>query len=381
MSNDQNQNKQSGASYQMIEFDKCKLDFSADYIQKNTPNYFSTGFKGLDDLLGGGISPGLTVLGAISSLGKSTFYLQLAQNIANDDNPVLYFSLEMPRYAISLKSLDRYAFKERKTEEFSNKRLSDEEYVALRNEMRGVIKSKYADLSEEQKKQRDEFSEKCVKECENLFVIERNDVNVFGEFSAEAIRKNVENYIENEKKKARESGEDEDSIKKPIVFVDYLQILISQTDKTHKTDKQIVDENIKALWNIANTYQIPVMVISSVNRDSYSKSISFSSFKESGGIEYTSDIVLGMQFSAVRTAMRNNVAFDPDSEKGKEQREVELIVLKQRYGRCGSDAYVNLVYYPEFSYFEEVKRVKKSAEDNADETNAETAQKPKARKG
>lgn len=69
-----------------------------------------TGFPGLDGLLGGGISPGVLVLGAISNLGKSTWVLQIAQHVAAEGNPVLYFSLEMPRIRVASKAVSRQIF-------------------------------------------------------------------------------------------------------------------------------------------------------------------------------------------------------------------------------------------------------------------------------
>ena len=55
-----------------------------------------TNFTKLDNLLNGGFPYGLITLGAIPSLGKTTFTLQLADNIASMENTkVLFFSLEM----------------------------------------------------------------------------------------------------------------------------------------------------------------------------------------------------------------------------------------------------------------------------------------------
>lgn len=44
-----------------------------------TPQCVKTGFPALDQLLGGGLSPGLTVLGASPGLGKSTLALNIAE--------------------------------------------------------------------------------------------------------------------------------------------------------------------------------------------------------------------------------------------------------------------------------------------------------------
>ena len=322
------------------------LNFSDNYIKSNYPEHIPTGFAELDKLLGGGLAPGLIVLGAISSLGKSTFSLQVAQNIAKQGRPVIYYSLEMSKHAVSMKAIQRSAFRKCrekaknlfKTDENGARYISPAVYQKLKKESVSTYDLlRNVPEKEELKKS---AMEECANECkDNLFIIERDFSN--SDFSAKSISDFVTEFI-------RVTGT------KPVVFVDYLQILISSTDKTHKTEKQIVDENIQKLWLIANQNQIPVFVISSVNRDSYSKSISFSSFKESGGIEFTADIVLGMQFSALHGRRNEDrQTFNPDEEKGKDPRRVEVIVLKQRYGKSGSNAYDRFIYFPEFSCFEE----------------------------
>ncbi len=57
------------------------LQFSPGMVDDLMTRRISTGFSGLDQALGGGLSPGLYVLGAIPNLGKSTFALQIAQSI------------------------------------------------------------------------------------------------------------------------------------------------------------------------------------------------------------------------------------------------------------------------------------------------------------
>ena len=59
------------------------------------------------DKLAGGLFPGLYVIGAISSLGKTTFVQQLADNVAAAGKPVLFFSLEMSRLEMASKSISR----------------------------------------------------------------------------------------------------------------------------------------------------------------------------------------------------------------------------------------------------------------------------------
>ena len=77
------------------------------YIQDDTQvKKIRTGFDKLDNLLNGGLPNGLITLGAIPSLGKTTFALQVADNMASMENTkVLFFSLEMSKFDLISKSL------------------------------------------------------------------------------------------------------------------------------------------------------------------------------------------------------------------------------------------------------------------------------------
>lgn len=60
-----------------------------------------TGFRDLDNILGGGLAEGgLTTIAARSSVGKSTVALAIADNVARAGGRVLYFSLEMPKHQL-----------------------------------------------------------------------------------------------------------------------------------------------------------------------------------------------------------------------------------------------------------------------------------------
>ena len=84
------------------------LNYIQDEVKiKKTP----LGFEKIDKLLNGGLPNGLITLGAIPSLGKTTFMLQVADNMASLDNTkVLFFSLEMSRYNLISKSLSRLTY-------------------------------------------------------------------------------------------------------------------------------------------------------------------------------------------------------------------------------------------------------------------------------
>ena len=72
--------------------------------------------------------------------------------------------------------------------------------------------------------------------------------------------------------------------------------------------------------------------------------VTFEQLKESGSIEYSSDIVIGLQLKGA-----GKKTFDPTAEKKKDPREIELVILKNRQGSVGDK--VALSYYPMFNYF------------------------------
>lgn len=312
------------------EFDGCKLDFS-DEALKTVPR-ISTGFPQLDRLIRGGLGPELTVLGAISSLGKSTFALQIAQNISAQNIPVLYFSLEMSKQSIALKMSARTSFEMVRQEE--------EDYNECRKKALSSSELSNAEMLDPEKAAfRREVMKKCTERTSNLYIIERDAKHQ--SFSGKSITETVKAFISAKKVK-------------PVVFVDYLQILSASDNSMYKNERQIVDENIAALWLLSKQLEVAVFVISSVNRESYNKPISFNSFKESGAIEFTSDVVLGMQFSAISEMDESQQKkFKASAEKSRDPRRLQVIVLKQRYGKCGDDVFSSYNYYPSYSCFEE----------------------------
>ena len=70
-----------------------------------------SGYQNLDAVTN--LYPGLYVVGAISSLGKTTFVHQMADQVAESGNPVLFFSLEQSTLELASKSLSRIMAKSR----------------------------------------------------------------------------------------------------------------------------------------------------------------------------------------------------------------------------------------------------------------------------
>lgn len=289
----------------------------------NTP-YIPTGFNNLDTVLDGGLFEGLYFMGAVSSLGKTTFTLQLADQIAQQGYDVIIFSLEMARSELMAKSISRLTLLK-----------ADEKNVDIKNAKttRGITTySRYINYNETEKT----LINEAVKEYSNYankIVIHEGQ----GDIGTAQIRAEVEKHI-------RLTGN------KPVVIIDYLQIIAPYNDRA--TDKQNTDKAVTELKRISRDNKLSIIAISSLNRDNYTNAISMQAFKESGAIEYSSDVLIGLQFKGA-----GNKEFDIDKAKSDSNnpsnpREIELKILKNRNGRTGD--VINYRYYPLFNYFKEV---------------------------
>ena len=289
------------------------------YYTKNF-KAISTGFPLFDAALDGGLFPEqLVFLGAISSLGKTTFLLQVCDNIAAAGTPVLFFSLEMSRNEIMSKSISRYTF---------TTALKDGIKTNNAKTMRGISAGyRHKSYSKTELDLISKASQLYGEEAgKNLYIYEGN-----GDTGVEEIQKTVKEFI-------KLTG------KRPLVFIDYLQILAPHDPKM--TDKQNTDYAVKVLKQLARDESIAVLAISSLNRENYFARISMQAFKESGAIEYSSDVLLGMQLKGMGTA-----DFDVNEAKRKDPREVELHFLKNRNGVMSKP--ILYYYYPAFNYYRE----------------------------
>ncbi len=283
----------------------------------NTP-YIPTGFNKLDTVLDGGLYEGLYIVGAISSLGKTTLITQIADQIAQAGHDVLIFSLEMARAEIMAKSISRHTLQQV---------LNNGGEIRNAKTTRGITTGKrYENYSKAEKELIQNAIIDYSKYAEHIYISEG-----IGNIGAEQIRETVKQHI-------LFTG------KKPTVVIDYLQILAPYSERA--TDKQNTDKAVMELKRISRDYKTPVIGISSFNRANYSVAVSMEAFKESGAIEYSSDVLFGLQLKGA-----GKKDFDPNEAKKKSPREIELVILKNRNGSTGDK--LGFKYYPLFNYFEE----------------------------
>lgn len=291
------------------------IDGIADSV--NTP-YIPTGFKTLDAVLDGGLYEGLYIVGAISSLGKTTLITQIADQIAQAGQDVLIFSLEMARAEIMAKSISRHTLQQV---------LSSGGDIRNAKTTRGITTGK-----------RYEGYNKTERELINGAIVAYSQYaghiyisEGIGDIGAEQIRETVKQHT-------LFTGNT------PVVIIDYLQILAPYSERA--TDKQNTDKAVMELKRISRDFKTPVIGISSFNRANYSVAVTMEAFKESGAIEYSSDVLIGLQLKGA-----GKKDFDANEAKKKSPREIELVILKNRNGSTGDK--LGYRYYPLFNYFEE----------------------------
>ena len=315
-------------------------DFIADIEKRHNKDCVSTGFENLDEILDGGFYSGLYIIGAISSLGKTTFALQVADNAAKKGQDVLVFSLEMGKQELIAKSISRISFQKCKSWG------SELDFATTtRNLMNGKSLNS---------KERVDFLNECIKGYSDYARRIFYHIGI-GDIGVEQIKSVIARHI-------RITG------RKPLVIIDYLQIIAPFDIRA--TDKQNTDKAVVELKRASRDYDVPIFAISSFNRENYTSPVNIASFKESGAIEYTSDVLMALQFKGMDYFKKEDGKYEDEKSRtariiqlrneqeknaeipGKAQ-ELQLKILKNRNGRKGG---VDLEFHPMFNCFEVPKK-------------------------
>jgi replicative DNA helicase len=259
-------------------------------------------------------------------------------NIAKQGRDVLIFSLEMSAYELRAKTIARESLN-----------ISIEE-TGFSMDAVTTIEILDRVLMEELPKQNQATFTKAygryMQYAKHIFIHE-----AVGKFTVNEIKTRVEEHI-------KATG------RTPVILVDYLQIL--QPAEQGMSDKNKVSYDVLMLKQLSRDYHTPVMVISSFNRDSYDKSASFSSFKESGEIEYSADALLALQLTAIRTGE------DIAEALNEAPRRIDVKFLKNRNGTLGISSFNATLAYNCFEEMdahgiEAIKKAERMNRDNGKE--------------
>lgn len=281
------------ALYDASEETALEDEFLAYLGRRGSASVASTGISGLDKELDGGLHAGLTVLGAVSSMGKTSLMLQIADTLATVGRNVLFITIEMSRMELIAKSAVR-GTKERARPLLDGK-LPEEK-------VRALISS---------------YRQKTGGRVE----LWEPDAPLTPAFLDEKVSAFCEQH------------------ETPVLFLDYLQLV--SPARVGMTEKQTVDAAVAMLKQLARRYDMPVVAASSLNREAYrpgSAEPGMSAFKESGSVEYSADVLLVLKYRS-----------DADREIQTSSRHLALTILKNRFGSTGES--IPLDYEPEKELF------------------------------
>jgi len=298
-----------------------------------------TGFENIDKYLT--LYPGLACLTGSTSLGKTSFCVQLADQLVEKGETILYFTLEQLPIELVTKSLARMVYQRNVFSQIDN------------------IDIKNGATSEDLESVKKIYIQKSKR-----FNIIECDFTV----SADKIVEYVDEYVQKTKLK-------------PIVIIDYLQI-ISAPEGERFDDRERIDDAVKKFKLMTKRHEIFALMISNMARSSYKERVGEESFKESGLIEYTCDYLFGLQLSILEDDKFFSKKGTRGGEKdtGKYEKEALVfdasqampkeVVFKSMKNRNGQKVFrAFFKYYPNFDFFEtdfNSKYDKKSASNHFD---------------
>lgn len=255
--------------------------------QKGQLRGLPTGFKGLDNLLGGLQNSDLIILAARPSVGKTSFSLDMVRNIAvKTKKPVGVFSLEMAK-----------------------EQLVDRMICAQANV--DLWKMRTGRLSE-----RDDDFPRIGQALAQL-----SEAPVFIDDSATA---NITSIRSKCRRLKAEHG-------LGLIVIDYLQLMEGRSKKSDNRTQEVAEIS-RGLKQIGRELEIPVLALAQLSRAvELSKPAipKLAHLRESGSIEQDADVVM---FLYRKAADRNYL---PDELTPEEKTSAELHIAKHRNGPTG----------------------------------------------
>lgn len=278
-----------------------------DVSKKTGISGIPSGFKDIDALTSGWQDSDLIIIAARPGIGKTSFVLSMARNIAIDYNiPVAIFSLEMS----SVQLMGRLVSMETRIglEKLRNGKLSDEEWLRLNTHTERLNNSP-------------------------IFIDDTAALSIF-DLRAKARRLVMKEGVK-------------------IIFIDYLQLMTVGNSKRSNMNREqeisTISRNLKAL---AKELNVPVIALSQLSRkveerSGVHKRPMLSDLRDSGAIEQDADIV-GFLYSPSYYGIEQWDGYGEGSTAG----QVEWNIEKHRNGDIDRDI---MRFEKEYTLFSDIE--------------------------
>lgn len=286
---------------------------AAEYVNRRT------GFSNLDGLDDMGrydpdeqkliFTPGIYVVGAPPSAGKSTFSLQWLIQLANRGEECLFLSYEMSVQALCRKLIAYRLFQKRQDGEPVNVLSgSDIRRAGGNDEGVNAVVEEFADT------------------LNHLQILHVN-------WELKELVRKLRTYVE-------------EHTRPPVIVLDYLQLVPIKIEGV-ATSKEKIDMLLSWLRKFQVDTGTTVILVSAFNRSSGMQSeATFSSFRESSSIEYTADCLLVLE-----PAIKDKESMS-EADKRERQKSVRAMRLRCLKSREGALFEVYFKYYAAYDTFE-----------------------------
>lgn len=303
----------------------------------NTPA-IPTGFEKLDAALDRGLYEGLYTLIARTGAGKTTFALQIADQIAQTGKTVFYYNLEMSTAELMAKSVSRLTLiNSLNGEEGSPKTVrgitDGRRYQTIIDAAGNTLQWGYSEADK------------------SLINLSLQD---YSEYAGNLRFFEKIGYIDTDEIRQDVAFETKLTGTPPVIIVDYLQMLslgIGLNSATKGlTEYSAINKAVLDLKTISRDFKTPVIAISSMNREGTKsgKAAGLENALGSGSIDYTADVSLILEYADAEEG-----SLDLDEIDNRETRDMIVKIAKNRNGTRGEKIYFD--YTPAYNYFTESK--------------------------
>jgi replicative DNA helicase len=270
-----------------------------------------TGYAELNQKTTGFGKGDLVIIAARPAMGKTSFALNMVQNLINKGKGVAFFSLEMPAEQLMLRLL------------------SVQTSIQLQ-------RLRVGDINQDESKRLNDAMDKMNNS--KLFIDDHGSVNI--------------NQLRSKLRKLKSRHPEIE-----LAVIDYLQIMSGTGGKDRHLEVSEISRGLKML---ARELEIPIVALSQLNRSLESRSDKrpmLSDIRESGAIEQDADIILFVYRNDVylyaeekeraKKALEDGKPYENKFQE-KEEEDAEIIIGKQRNGPTGI---INLIFQKKFTRF------------------------------
>lgn len=265
-----------------------------------------------DEVTSGLQNGDLVIVAGRPSMGKTTFSMNLAENVAMQNNPVAVFSMEMPGEQLVLRMISSIGKID--AERIRTGKLQQEDWPSLNKAVSMLSQTQF-----------------FIDDTPALMItdLRARARRIDKDIRDAQFKKAVEEGVENPEEKMTGLG---------LIVIDYLQLMRGSTNTDNRVNE--ISEISRGLKAIAKELNVPVIALSQLSRNLEQrpdKRPKMADLRESGAIEQDADLIIFIYRDEV---------YNPDTD---DKGTAEIILGKHRNGALAN---IRLTFMGQYTKFE-----------------------------